>query len=116
MLAYILILLSQLQIPDPVGYVNDFAGILDPAVEQQMQAVIEEVRQKSGGEIVVVTLSDLGGREAMDVARDIGRAWGVGAAGSGVGDRTRNAGVILLLKPGQHLFQLIFIQFLKMCL
>ena len=52
-------------------------------------------------EIVVVTLPDLAGRAAMQVARDIGRQWGVGATGQ-AGDRARNAGVILLLKPGQR--------------
>src|SRR4051812_40406023 len=64
-----------------------------------MLAVIDEVRQKSRGEIVVVTLPDLGGRAASDVARDIGRQWKVGAIG-GAGDAARNAGVVLLLKPG----------------
>ena len=66
-----------------------------------MQAVIDEVRQKSGGEIVVVTMPDLGGRPSIDVARDIGREWRVGARG-GPGDRARNAGVIVLLRPGQR--------------
>jgi len=96
-----LLLLAQLQIPAPVGYVNDFAGILDPGTRQRMLGVIEEVRRKSGGEIVVVTLPDLGGRPSIEVARDIGRAWKVGARG-GPGNPARNAGVVLLLKPGQH--------------
>lgn len=91
----------QLQLPAPVGYVNDFAGVIDEAAERQMLATIDEVRAKSGGEIVVVTLRDLGGRASIDVARDIGREWGVGARG-GPGDRARNAGVILLLKPGER--------------
>lgn len=91
----------QLQIPAPVGYVNDFAGVIDPASQRALLAVIDEVRAKSGGEIVVVTLADLGGRASIDVARDIGREWQVGARG-GPGDRARNAGVILLLKPGQR--------------
>src|SRR5574341_1956874 len=95
------VFLAQLQIPAPVGYVNDFARVLDRASQQQMLAVIEEVRQKSGGEIVVVTLPDLGGRPAWEVARDIGRQWRVGAQG-GPGDRARNAGLIILLKPGQR--------------
>jgi uncharacterized protein len=99
--ALFLALALQLQIPAPVGFVNDFAGIIDPAVQQQMVAVIDEVRQKSRGEIVVVTLADLGGRAAADVARDIGRQWKVGAMG-GAGDAARNAGVVLLLKPGQR--------------
>ena len=92
-------LLLQLQIPQPVGYVNDFARVVQATDAQRMTALIEEVRSKSGGEIAVVTLPDLQGRPAMEVARDIGRQWGVGARG-GPGDRARNAGVVILLKPG----------------
>ncbi len=101
MLALWLGLLLQLQVPSPTGYVNDFAGIVDPASRQAMLGVIDQVRQASRGEIVVVTLRDLGGRASIDVARDIGRAWGVGAQG-GAGDSARNAGVVLLLKPGDR--------------
>ena len=89
----------QLQIPDPVGFVNDFANVIDPASERSMQAVIDQVRLNSGGEIVVVTLSDLEGRASIEVARDIIRAWGIGAQGE-AGDRARNAGVVILLQPG----------------
>lgn len=95
------LLALQFQLPAPVGYVNDFARIVDPAVRQQMEDIVAEVRLKSGGEIVIVTLPDLGGRAAIDVARDIARQWKVGAQG-GPGDRARNAGVVLLLKPGQR--------------
>src|SRR6185295_20123817 len=63
-----------------------------------MERVIQDVRTKSGGEIVVVTLPDLKGRAPSDVALQIGRQWKVGASG-GPGDRARNAGVIILLVP-----------------
>ncbi|MFQ6045868.1 MAG: TPM domain-containing protein, partial [Gemmatimonadales bacterium] len=96
-----LTLLFQLQIPAPVGYVNDFAGIIDPTSRQAMLAVIDEVRLKSRGEIVVVTLSDLEGRPPAEVARDIGREWRIGARG-GPGDPARNTGTLLLLKPGER--------------
>lgn len=94
-------LFAQLQIPAPVGYVNDFARIVDRASSDAMVRLIDEVRTKSGGEIVVVTIADLHGRAPIDVARDIGRQWRVGARGE-PGDRARNAGVILLLKPGRR--------------
>ena len=97
----ILPLALQLQIPSPTGYVNDFAGAIDEGSRRAMLAIIEQVRAGSGGEIVVVTLRDLGGRASIDVARDIGRQWGVGAKG-GAGDRARNAGVVVLLKPGER--------------
>jgi uncharacterized protein len=101
MIGLFLAVALQLQIPAPTGYVNDFAGILDPASKQAMQGVIDEVREKSGGEIVVVTLPGIEGRASIDVARDIGREWKVGATG-GPGDRARNAGVIVLLVPGER--------------
>jgi len=89
MIALLLSILLQLQLPAPVGYVNDFAGVIDAASQRQMTAVIDEVRAKSGGEIVVVTLPDLEGRAPIDVARDIGREWKVGAKGEGPGEPPR---------------------------
>jgi len=97
----ILGLLLQLQIPAATGYVNDFAHVIDPASRGTMEAVIDRVRAASGGEIVVVTLPDLGGGAAIDVARDIGRQWKVGAQGA-AGDPRRNTGVVLLLVPGER--------------
>jgi uncharacterized protein len=96
---FLLALALQLQIPAPTGYVNDFAKVVDPASRGAMDSVIDQVRAACGGEIVVVTLADLGGREAIDVARDIGRQWKVGAQGA-AGDPKRNTGVVLLLVPG----------------
>jgi uncharacterized protein len=95
----LLALAFQLQLPAPTGYVNDFAHAIDPSSRARMEAVIAQVKAGSGGEIVVVTLADLGGREAIDVARDIGRQWKVGAQGA-AGDPRRNTGVVLLLVPG----------------
>jgi len=53
---------QQLRLPEPVGYVNDFAGVISPEQRARIEAVIAEVRAKSGGEIVVVTLRSLEGR------------------------------------------------------
>jgi len=98
-LALVLALLAQLQLPAPTGYVNDFAHVIDDSSRTAMAAVIDRVRAASGGEIVVVTLADIGDRASIDVARDIGRQWKVGAQGA-AGDPRRNTGVILLLVPG----------------
>lgn len=66
-----------------------------------MEAVIGEVREKTRGEIAVVTLADIGDRSASDVALQIGRQWGVGAKGD-AGDRVKNAGVVVLLVPRKN--------------
>src|SRR5690348_7392341 len=90
--------LLQIAIPAPRGYVNDFAGVLDAAAVAHMDAVITELREKTRGEIAVVTLADIGDRPASDVALEIGRQWGVGAKGE-AGDPAKNLGVVLLLVP-----------------
>lgn len=85
-------------IPAPTGLVNDFAGVLDAGTVARITRIAEDVRAKSRGEIAVVTLSDLKGREAADVALRIGRKWKVGKIGN-PGDPTRNAGAVILLVP-----------------
>ena len=90
--------LQQIAIPEPRGFVNDFAGVLDAAAVSHMEAVAAEVREKTRGEIAVVTFADIGDRQASDVAVLIGRRWGVGAAGE-AGDPAKNLGIVVLLVP-----------------
>src|SRR5439155_23726575 len=95
---HLLLVLAQIAIPAPRGYVNDFAGVLDPAAVRRMEALITEVRDKTRGEIAVVTLPDIGDRAPADVAVQIGRQWGVGAKGE-AGDPAKNLGGVVLLVP-----------------
>jgi len=89
---------QQPEIPPPTGLVNDFAHVLDAATVERINRIAEDVRTKSRGEIAVVTLPDLQGREVADVALRIGREWKVGKVGA-PGDPTRNAGAVILLVP-----------------
>ena len=98
----LLALLLQVQqsptIPPPRGYVNDFANVLSAESEATLQRLADDVRAKSRGEIVVVTLPDLAGRDVSEVALRIGREWKVGAM-SPIGDATRNTGTVILIVP-----------------
>jgi len=84
--------------PTQADMVVDAANVLSAEARERVNRVIFDVKAKSGGEIVVVTLPDIGGREAGDVALRIGREWRVGVA-TDVGDRSRNAGVVILVVP-----------------
>lgn len=86
------------QIPASRGHVNDFAGVIDAAHAARIERIAAYVRAQSRGEIAIVTMRDIGGRAANDIALRIGREWGVGA-NAPVGDRARNAGVVILLVP-----------------
>ena len=103
---HFLIALQAVQIPPaPRGYgtnaaeiVVDAAGVLPSESVDRINRIAFDVHQKSGGEMAVVTLPDIGLRAPVDVALAIGRAWGVGAK-TAIGQRTRNAGVVILLVP-----------------
>jgi uncharacterized protein len=103
---HLLIALQAVQIPPaPRGYgtsaaeiVVDAAGVLPAASVDHINRIAFDVHQKSGGEMAVVTLPDIGQRAPVDVALAIGRAWKVGA-NAAIGQRTRNAGVVILLVP-----------------
>ena len=86
------------QIPAPRGLVNDFAGVIPPAALARVERLAQDVRDKTRGEIAVVTLADLGGRDKSEVALRIGREWKVGNLAD-IGDRSRNAGVVILVVP-----------------
>jgi len=89
---------SGLQIPPPRGLVNDFANVIPAASAARIERIAQDVRDKSKGEMAIVTLSDLGGRDPMDVALQIGREWKVGNLAP-IGDASRNAGVVILVVP-----------------
>ncbi len=93
-----LLLQSSPQIPAPTGLVNDFAHVLSPSTAARIEAVVQDVRNKSKGEIAVVTLPDLGGRDPSEIALRIGREWKVGNLAP-IGERSRNAGTVILLVP-----------------
>jgi uncharacterized protein len=90
--------LQAIQIPQPTGFVSDFAGVISADAEARITRIIEDVRAKSGGEIAVVTLRDIGQRSPEEIALRVGREWGVGGRGD-PGDPRRNTGVVVLLVP-----------------
>lgn len=91
---------GPLTIPAPRGLVNDFANVIPADQAAHIEAIAQAVRDRSGGEIAVVTLPDIGDRDPGDIALQIGREWKVGAAAK-IGDTRRNAGTVILVVPRQ---------------
>ena len=46
--------------PKPVGYVNDFAGVIGSSEEARIEAVAQSVNRATGADIVVATVDSLG--------------------------------------------------------
>lgn len=105
-LLYLLLALQVVQTPSPprgfgtsaAEVVVDSARVLPSESVDRINRIAFDVKTKSGGEIAVLTLPDIGLRAPIDIAVAVSRAWGIGA-NAGVGDRTRNAGVLILLVP-----------------
>lgn len=75
--------------PKPVGFVNDFANVIPPATEKQIAAVCEEVQQKTGAQIAVVTIETTNGEDYNEYANKLFEAWKIG-------ERGKDNGVLLL--------------------
>lgn len=82
----------------PTGYVTDAAHLLDAATHDALEARLQHLKDVTGAEVAVVILPTIGDFAPADVARDIGRAWKVGA-NAAIGDKLRNAGAVVLLVP-----------------
>jgi uncharacterized protein len=85
----------------PVGHVNDFASVIDPASSSMMEDLLARLRTATGAEVAVVTLPDIKDYSPNDVGVALIRRWGIGAKGD-VGDARRNAGLVVLLVPKQE--------------
>jgi uncharacterized protein len=79
----------------PQGYVNDFAGVLDPATRLQLTDLCRQLDQKANAQIAVVTIHSLEGDTVQDFANRLFQKWGVGPKG-------KDRGVMILLAVDDH--------------
>lgn len=77
--------------PVPPRLVNDYAGILQQEAFG-LERVLRAFNDSTSNQITIVTLNDLGGYAASEMAFEIGERWGVGNA-------KYNNGVVILIKP-----------------
>ena len=77
------------------GFINDFAGVLNPATTQSLTRLCTEVDQKAKAQIAVVTIRSLEGDPAEDFANHLFQKWGIGYKGT---DR----GAMILLAVSDH--------------
>lgn len=78
--------------PEPQRLVNDFAGVLTEGTRESLERRLTAFDDSTSNQIVVVTVSDLGGLEIADFAQQLGESWGVGSKGT-------NNGIVILVKP-----------------
>jgi len=77
-------LLQKLLKNKPNTYINDYAHVIPEPQKQQMSAVSQELREKTGAAIVVVTLPSLQGGSLEDFSVKLAHGWGIGDNDQGV--------------------------------
>ena len=80
-------------------YVNDYAKILSSETKEYIINTNIELQKKIGAQIVVVTVSSLGGQSIEEYATELFRKFGIG-------DKNKNNGVLLLCSTGDRLFRI----------
>jgi uncharacterized protein len=81
--------------PAPLGRLSDFAGVVDAASADSLEALAAELHEKTGAELAVATVRDLGGRDIDGAAVDLFHQWGVGRKG-------HDDGVLILLAVAER--------------
>jgi len=68
-------------LPAPTGMVNDFAGVLDESVKNQIETRLRELKAKTSPpiEIAVAVVRTTGERPIFDYSLAVARGWGIGA-------------------------------------
>ncbi|MBI5573725.1 MAG: TPM domain-containing protein [Elusimicrobia bacterium] len=95
-LSFLLTINLYANIPQkPVGYVNDFANILDDKTKSELLSLIIQVEQKTSAEIAMVTVSSLEGMSVEDYAEKLFKKWGIGK-------KRKDNGVLVLIAPNER--------------
>ncbi|UOQ73212.1 TPM domain-containing protein [Hymenobacter cellulosilyticus] len=81
--------------PTPFRFVTDQAQLLSPADAKTLEGGLRRYADKTGTQIVVVTVPSLGGRSVADYGRALGQAWGIG-------QRDKDNGLVILLGAQEH--------------
>ncbi len=71
-------------------YVQDYANVLSPNAKQAIQALGQNLDQKTTAQLAVVTIDSLDGAALEDYSLELFRSWGIG-------DKTKNNGVLILV-------------------
>jgi uncharacterized protein len=79
--------------PTPPRLVNDFAGLLTPEQRQALESKLVAYDDSTSSQIAIVILQSLEDYEAVEVATELGRQWGVGGG-------QFNNGVVILVSTG----------------
>jgi len=82
----------------PTNYVNDFAHVLSPQTEAELNNLGQQVDEKAKAQIAIVTINSLDGQDIESYAVDLFKQWGIG-------NKETNHGVLILIAVKDHRYR-----------
>jgi uncharacterized protein len=87
-------------IPAPTGFVTDTAGALRPETRTRLTRLLEELQQKTGAEIAVLTVASTAPLDDFSYAMKVVETWKPGKKGA-------DTGVLVLLAVNDHKLRIL---------
>ena len=68
-------------LPAPTGFINDYAGVIDSATKQQLEAKLKNLKETTNPsvEIAVAVIKTTGNRDIFDYSLAVARGWKIGS-------------------------------------
>lgn len=66
-------------LPPPIGFVNDYAGVIDPATKERIEAKLKNLKETTKVEIAVAVVKTTGDKPIFDYSLAVARGWGIGS-------------------------------------
>lgn len=70
---------NQSPLPQPTGYVNDYAHVIDQATKDRLETTLTNLDRQQQIQFAVVTIDTTNGQEIFDYSLAVARGWGIGA-------------------------------------
>jgi uncharacterized protein len=87
--------LADPKFPALSGRVVDSANVLSSGTQSELTGKLADLEQRTGRQLVVVTVPDLQGYEIEDFGYQLGRVWGIGS-------KANNDGVLFIIAPSER--------------
>lgn len=84
--------LKALDVPALKGHVNDYAAMLSPASQRQLEAALTDFEQEESTQIAVLTIPSLEGESLEDFSIRVAEGWKIGQSGAD------NGAILLIAK------------------
>jgi len=85
--------------PQPTGYVDDFAKVVDDSTKGRLNALCTELDQRTNAQIAIVTVQTLGGSSIEEYAHHLFSEWGIG-------HKEDNRGLLILLSLSERRYRI----------